>query len=230
MKFLQTPSLFVFTLLLVGCTSTPQQAIDFSLSSLSNDQSITVTTSEVPSPTMAYPGAGCLLCLGVAATANSNLSSHAKTLPTDELESLGSEVVASLEKQKVTVKLAEATFLKKELKKSASKTINAAKKDHSPLKSQFNTSHLLVIDFDYVGISRNYANYVPTSEPYAQISGAAYLVNLDTNEYEWYLPILEKNYSDGDWKEKPNYPTLSNAYYEAVARVREAILSAISTQ
>jgi len=50
------------------------------------------------------------------------------------------------------------------------------------------------------------------------------LVNLETNQYDWYLPIYEKN-TVGTWKEGPSYPGLTNAYYQGIAATRDKILN-----
>lgn len=219
--------LIFFVSFTVACTTVSQQAVQFSPTVVGDGASITVAMTEVPEPVMAYPGAGCLLCLGVAASANSSLSKHTKTLPIEDLEKMGAEVRDALVAKGLQANLVDEPFDFKALKKSSSKEENAAKKDFSVLREEFETTHVLVIKLDSVGIWRNYANYVPTSAPYANITGMAYLVNLETNTYEWYLPIAQQDFSEGEWKQKPDYPSLTNVYFGAIERVRESILSSL---
>jgi len=211
----------------VACTTVPQSPVNFSQINVGNEASITVVMSDIPDPGMAYPGAGCLLCLGVAAAANSDLSKYSKTLPTDDFLSFGEDAHNVLLERGIDVELSENIFVNKDLSKSTSKEMNIAAKNHSILKDTFDTTHLLVIRLDSIGMSRNYANYIATSKPYVNITGSAYLVNLETNIYDWYLPIEQQEYSDGEWNEKPDYPSLTNAYFGAIERVREAIISGL---
>lgn len=211
----------------VACTTIPQAPVSFSSGIIDDGSSVTIIMSDIPKPNMAYPGASCLLCLGVAAAANSDLSKYSKTLPTEDFLSFGVEVRDVLIARGVNAQLNDKTFINKDLKKSTSKEPNVSIKNHSVLKEQFDTTHLLVIRLDSIGMSRNYNAYIPTSQPYVKIAGAAYLVNLESNVYDWYLPITQQDYSDGEWNEKPDYPSLTNAYFGAIERVREAILSGI---
>lgn len=228
MKILKALFSLALISLTVACTTTPQQPVLFSPEVASENVSITVTMTELPDPNMDYPGAGCLLCLGVAAAANSDLSKYTKTLPIDDLAVIGEQVTSALEAKGYEVNLASEPLVIKELRKPANKDMNMASKDYTVLQKELGTSHLLVIKLDSIGMSRNYSSYIPTSLPYINITGAAYLVNLETNLYDWYLPIIQREFSEGEWNEKPDYPSLSNAYFGAIERVRESILLGIN--
>ena len=132
----------------VACTTVPQSPVNFSQINVGNEASITVVMSDIPDPGMAYPGAGCLLCLGVAAAANSDLSKYSKTLPTDDFLSFGEDAHNVLLERGIDVELSENIFVNKDLSKSTSKEMNVAAKNHSILKDTFDTTHLLVIRLD----------------------------------------------------------------------------------
>lgn len=224
-KLILTATLFT---IITSCASMqPQTPIEFANPKLMNNFSVTIVMTEVPSPSMWYPGADCLLCLGVAATANTTLSSHVKTLLNDDLNILGLDVEKLLSAKGLKVKFSDISFDKKKLNRVRSEIPNTARKDFTLLKDQYNTSHLLVIDFYRVGISRNYLQYIPKGEPYSDIAGTAYMVNLETNIYDWYLPFSENKNADGEWKEPKDFPTLSKAYYESLEQVREKVLSSL---
>ncbi len=228
MKFNKFGLIAILLALTVGCASVPPQLpIQLSKANLPSNTSITIAATEVVEPSMMYPGAGCLLCLGVAAASNSGLSTHVKTLPNDDLKSLQAELSSALQNKGFTVKSISEPFISKGLKKATSELSNAARKDYTALKDQYNTSHLLLIQFDRIGMNRNYSNYIATSAPYVAISGTVFLVNLETNTYDWYLPFTENNHPEGQWKEPEDYPNLSNAYYESVERIRDNVLSAV---
>lgn len=229
MQTLRTAILTVCMLSLVGCASIPpQQPVAFNKNPAQAEETIAVSISDVPDVQITYPGASCLLCLGVAAVANTGISTEVKKLNSDDLQPLGSELIEVLENSGHAVKVLDDKFSLKKLKKFESTEINAARKDYRPLKNQLQASHLLVVDLDYVGIKRDYASYVPTSEPYAIVQGLAYIINLTTNIYEWYLPIQQRHSPGQEWKNPPSYPALINAYYQAIETTREQVLSALS--
>lgn len=215
--------------LLTSCASTPPQgAVAFSSTSVNEGESIGIYIDELPKVGMNYPGANCLLCLAAAAAANGGVSGHARTLSNDEL---GSDFAADIARQfaqdgiKSTI-LQGAIDLKK-LKKSSFESDIQARKDYTVLASAVNNTHLLVVDINYSGLGRQYANYLATSPPYALISGSAFIVDLQSNEYLWYLPIVQRNSAGTAWKEPPNYPTLTNEFYKAIATVRDNILTGL---
>lgn len=57
----------------------------------------------------------------------------------------------------------------------------------------------------------------------AVVSGEGYLVNLNSNVLEWYLPINISKGADGNWDEAPKFPGLTNAYFQAIELGKEAI-------
>lgn len=228
MRFIKGAAGLLTAAFLFGCAATPPQTpIQFAKSDALKDASISVSMTEIDTPSMVYPGADCLLCLGVAAAANSTLSGYTKTLPTDDLSSLGQELVSKLTEKGLQVTLVDEPFSFKGLKKSTATTLNSARKDFTALKSNYKTTHLLVIDLPRVGVTRTYASYVPTSVPYVNVSGTAFLVNLETNALDWYQPLEVTLYAEGEWNEPDEFPSLTNSYFESVERIREKVFAAI---
>lgn len=215
-------------LFFVGCASIPpQHPVAFSKNLAQADNTIAISIGEVPSVAITYPGADCLLCIGVAAVANSGVSGEVKKLNSDDLKPLGAQLISALEESGHAVKVLDKDFKVKKLKKFESTEANAARKDYRSLKDELQASHLLVMNFEYVGVKRDYASYVPTGEPYAIVHGLAYLINLTSNVYEWYLPIQQRHSPGQEWNEPPSYPGVINAYYQAVETTKEQVLSAI---
>lgn len=224
MKLLKALSTLVLVSITVACATVQQYPVGFSSELVSDNATITVAMTELPEPSMGYPGAGCLLCLGVAAAANSDLSKYTKTLPSEDLVVIGEQVKNALAAKGFTVQLSEEPLVIKELEKSKGKIENQSVKDFTVLEETLGTTHLLVVQIDNIGMSRNYSGYISTSDPYVNIVGVAYLVNLKTNQYDWYLPITQQYFSETEWDEKPDYPSLTNAYFGAIERVRRSIL------
>lgn len=230
LKTIIKSTLLLCFVIFTGCAAVPPQtpiSFDEYSDSSANPKTITVTMDQVPNTGMTYPGASCLLCLGVAAAANSGLSSHAKTLDNSDLKSLGADVTDALGKLGFATELLDTPLELGKLKKADYIESTDARKDFTVLKETVGSSHLLVIDINYNGLQRGYANYFPTSDPYSLVTGVVYLVDLTTNQYEWYLPISEQNSAGQEWKEPPEYPGITNSWHQGVATVREQILSAL---
>jgi len=225
-------SILLLCLLFTGCASVKFQGpVQYNSPVPVEGNTITISSNIPDKPKMTTPGASCLLCLAAAAAANSGLTTHTKTLSHDELTALSSELSETLKSNGYNVSvLAEPINLKKLKKASEAIAPSDPVLNYSPLKQTLNSTHLLVINIKYVGFIRTYSGYIATSPPYSIVEGDAYLVNLETNQYDWYLPIYEKNSVGKNWKEGPDYPGLTNAYYQSIAATRDKILSTFQAQ
>lgn len=218
-------SILLLSLTISACaTYSPQIPVEY-IQTESSDKSLTISTKIAEKVQMSYPGAGCLLCLGAAAIANGGIAARAKELTNEDLVSLPTEVAAAMEKQGYTTTILDRPVDISKLSKVKFEKNSDARRNFKPLKEKLKASHLLLIDIDYSGFKRDYRNYFPLSEPYAHVTGKAYLVNLETNQYEWYLPIEERNSVGSEWKEGPEYPGLTNSFYQSIATVKDKILS-----
>lgn len=214
---------------LVGCASAPQAPVALESNRLNgNSGKVGVLMSTVPAADTHLPGAGCLLCLAAASVANSSLTSHAKTLPSQDLAGIRSDVVDALRRKGVNVVAIEDPVKIEDLPQASSSAPNAARRDFSSLKTKYQLDRLLVIDITQQGFERTYASYIPTSDPKGLVRGTAYLVNLGTQAYEWYAPINVLKATDKKWDEPPQFPGLTNAYYQAVEATRDAVLGPLS--
>ncbi|HEV8689245.1 MAG TPA: hypothetical protein VGQ91_03030, partial [Ideonella sp.] len=162
-----------------------------------------VLMSPVPAADTHLPGAGCLLCLAAASMANSSLTAHTKTLSGKDLESFQGDVTQALRRKGVDVVAITDPVKIADLPKGSSTAPNAARTDFSSLKAKYQIDRLLVIDITQQGFERTYASYIPTSDPKGMVRGTAYLVNLNTQTYEWYAPINAQKATDKKWDEPP---------------------------
>lgn len=214
-------------ILATGCAGKIQYPVALNYSAISENAKVGVVMAPVPGSTMNYPGASCLLCLGVAAAANSGLSSHAKTLDSTDLASLQNDVVASLREQGFDVKLIEQYEEESKLPKISSKELNTAKRNHSIYRTKHDVDYLVVIGFSYAGITRSYSSYVPTSDPAASISGLVRMIDLNTHLYTLYRPVNAYKTAEGEWKEPPAYPGMTNAYYQALEDAKDQVKKSV---
>jgi hypothetical protein len=209
--------------LLSGC-ATPQAPVSMSAQAFgTTGKNYGVLMTTMPVVDTQFPGAGCLLCIAAASMANSDLTKHAKTLPSDDLAKLDTQLGEVLRKRGVAVTMVPSFDLKT-LPDSAKGAPAFSKKDFSSLKAKYKIDKLLVVELGAVGFQRTYSAYFPTSEPKAYVGGAVYIVNLNDNSLEWYKPLAVLRAADGKWDEPPKYPGLTNAYYQSIELARDEVL------
>jgi len=211
--------------LLGACAGPPQKPVGFDRgTAVTPSVKIGVAMTELPKVDTHFPGAGCLLCAAAAAVANSSLTDHTHTLSAEDLAGLKSEVAARLRAEGATVTLIDEPLNLDQLSSSSGGAPNLAKKDFTPLRDRYQIDKLLVINITTVGIVRPYSAYIPTSDPKATVQGTGYLVNLASNTYEWYQPVNVSKSADGQWDEAPNFPGLTNAYFQALESGKDQFL------
>lgn len=223
----QTSLVVLFAYFLGGCASVEQTASlpDNYYSNTAADQVAVVTNSQLPAIGMIYPGANCLLCLGVAATANAKLSKHTQTFNHGSLENISEKIATALSQQGLNAKSTSGPNNFENLKKfpGFSSEAKFAKLDFRPLKKELNADRLVWIIFTGAGLTRNYASYIPTSEPSAFVSATVKMVDLNTNELIVNSPIYSSVPASGQWKEPPAYPGLTTAFYQAISDTESRI-------
>lgn len=211
-------------LLVSGCATVPQSPMQLTPNSLGAQSGrVGVVMTELPKVDTQLPGAGCLLCYGAAVVANSSLIDHSKTLPYEDLPKLKHDLVAALRAKGVDAVAIEAPIKLSELPK-AEKVPNGPDRDFSSLQQQYQIGRLLVVDVAALGFERTYSAYIPTSDPKAMLRGTGYMVNLQTKTYEWYLPVSIVKSTNQNWDEPPQFPGLSNAYFQTLEVARDTFL------
>ncbi|WP_334118947.1 hypothetical protein [Limnobacter sp.] len=213
--------LAVAAILLGGCATPVQQRIDLAdsyfLSGKAKEGKVGVVMVELPKPDTAFPGANCLLCLGVANGMHSALNKEVQAFSTAELKPLPYDVVSLLKKRGLDAVLIDEPLKIDALPDlNADDTVNKSRKNFTSLKAKYNIDRLLVVHFTALGVWRSYSAYVPTDLPKAVVVGNASLIDLATHSLEWYLPVTISRAADGDWDEPPKFPGLTNAYYQVL--------------
>jgi len=213
-------------LLFVGCTP-PQAAVAFPTGKLNSSAGrVGVVMTAIPKVNTSFPGASCLLCIAAAEMANTTLTEYSHTLQIEDLPKLKVEVADLLRKNGVDTTVVEAAISIKDLPDAPVQGPNLARKDFSSFRSKFD--RLVVIDISALGFQRTYASYIPTSDPKGYLSGVGYLVNLKTNELEWYETIFVAKATEGKWDEPPKFPGLTNAYFQAIELGKDQFKSPFS--
>ena len=208
-----------------GCVTPPQLPVNLAQDSLNAQTGrLGVAMASLPKVDTEFPGASCLLCLATASVANSSLTSHANTLPYEDLPKLKNEVANLIRKKKTDVIVIPEDLKISDLADYGTAGPNIARKDFSPLKQKYKIDKLLVIDITALGFIRTYSAYIPTSDPKSLLRGAGYIVNLTNNTYEWYLPVVISKSADKNWDEPPKFPGLTNAYFQGLETGKDRLL------
>jgi hypothetical protein len=225
MKNYKTIAILLACVLLSACKTTPQSTIFLSPDTLSaKNGKVGVIMTALPKIDTTFPGAGCLLCIATASAANSALTKHAHTMSNQDFAKLKAEVADTLRKKGVEVTVIAEDFDAKSLKDVPESGSNGARKDFRPLKEKYHVEHLAVVDIRFAGFLRNYSAYISRGDPVATVEGRVSVVNLTGNTYELFQDLDVIKSADGPWAEAPDYPGLTNAYFNAVESCKDQIL------
>lgn len=228
-SILQKISALILCTIMAGCVGTPQGPIPLNSSDLLvDDTRVGVAMTAMPEVKLVLPGADCLLCIAAAATANSALSKHSKTLDGSDLGKLRDDVIAALREQGVNAIAIDTEIEIAKLPKFKSKEENAPERDFTAIAQTNEVDQLIVIVLNHVGVTRPYASYIATAAPSAAVQGMAFVVDPSDNSYSWYHPIANFLEAEGEWKEPPDYPGITNAFYQVVEQTRDDVLTPLS--
>ena len=214
--------------LLGGCATPIQRALnlpaDYLATTKAKQGRMGVVMAELPKPDTAFPGADCLLCIGVANGVHSVLNKEVQAFSTAELKTLPSDLAGLLKKQGLEVVLIDEPLKMDTLPDIAAvEGQNKSRKNFSSFKAKHNIDKLLVVQFTALGVWRSYSAYIPTDVPRATAKGLAYIVDLNTQALDWYLPLPFSQAAAGNWNEPPKYPGLTNAYFQVLETTMDAI-------
>lgn len=214
------------TLLITGCATKPQRPIALNTEAVkASNTRIGVAMTALPKADTSFPGAGCLLCLATAAVANSSLTTYTKSLGHEDLPQLKATVAELIHKRGgQAVVIEEAIDLKLYADRTVPEGVNQARRDFSAMQKKYGIDKLVLIDIQAIGFERNYAGYVPTSDPKAVLRGTASMVDLKSHMLDWYGPIQIMRASDGAWDEPPKFPGLSNAYFQMIELGKDEVV------
>jgi hypothetical protein len=206
---------------LAGCAVPVQQPVElapgFFSAAKAKGGRVGVVMAELPKSDTQFPGANCLLCIGVANLAHAEMNKQVQSFSTAELQPLPADLVALLQKQGL-----DAVLIKDPLKIAdlpdlgAPDPTNKARKNFGALKDKHKVDRLLVVNITALGVWRSYSAYVPTDAPRAVLYGEASMIDLGNHALEWHLPLALSRAAEGAWDEPPKFPGLANAYFQVL--------------
>ncbi|NRF69017.1 hypothetical protein HLB44_18650 [Aquincola sp. S2] len=173
--------------------------------------------------------AGGLLQLGIVTAVTSKLTAHAKSLPTDELRAVESELMRALQKKGVAARSFSDSELMKTFKPDRfdAKDGTSHVRDMRPLRDRLGVERLLVVTVGQVGFNYPFSGVIPMAagDPMAYVGGEAYLLDLRTNAYQWYKKVRTLRGVGKTWDQPPAYPALTAKFFEAVEVAKEEIVA-----
>jgi hypothetical protein len=208
-----------------GCATRVQPAVPLAPSSMTTHGTrIGVVMTPLPKVDTSLPGASCLLCLMAANIANSSLTTHAKTLPYEDLPKLKEAIAEMVRKRGAEPVIIDEPLRLDDLPKATAAGDNRATRDFSALQKKYQLDKLLLIDFTQLGFERSYSAYVPTSDPKGVLRGSGSLIDLKTQSLDWYQPVIQMRSAEGAWDEPPKFPGLTNAYFQVIELGKDQLL------
>lgn len=212
-------------LVLAGCATPPPPATPLAKAKLTENQPrIGVVMAPLPKVDTHLPGAGCLLCMAAAALANQSLTAQVQQLPQDGLLQVKEDIAKAINKKGGQAVVIATEVKVDELPKFSGAGGLIAERDFRSFREKHKLDKLVVVEITTLGAERPYSAYVPTGAPKGVFRAVGYMVNLQTNAYEWYQPVEFLKAADGSWDEPPTFPGVTNAYFQALELGKDAIV------
>lgn len=216
--------------LLTGC-ATPQPPVPMDQAFWNEKQErIGVAYTPLPAPTVALTGQQGLLDYAVNSGMASGLRAKVETWDTSSLREIPQQAAALLQEKGYTVVKLDEPINVEALKKVPSEKTGFTAMDFQPLKAQNQIDKLVLFSFASAGTTRSYYSVAPTSVPVAQIVVSTYVIDLDDNRMLYYQPKVFSRAADGEWDEAPEFPNLTNAFYQALDSTQQDLLGVFRNQ
>ena len=165
----------LLTVLLGACATQSQPPIALQMEKLSSGANrVAIQLNEIPETNTTFPGASCLLCIGIARGAHSDMSTQIQSLLPEGLDTLPEKVAEVLQANGAIVSMVDNKVYLSNLTDFTGSIPGrrVADKDFRPLAAKLNADKLLIIDITGQGVSRSYSAYVPTDIPRAYVMGS----------------------------------------------------------
>ncbi len=216
--------------LLTGC-ATPQPPVPMDQAFWNEKQErIGVAYTQVPAPTVLLTGQQGLLDYAVNNGMASGLRAKVETWDASSLRELPQQVSAVLQEKGYTVVKLDEPINVEALKKVSSEKTGFTARDFQPFKAQKQIDKLVLFSFASVGTTRSYYSVAPTSVPVAQVVVTTYVIDLDDNRMLYFQPKVFSRAADGEWDEAPEFPNLTNAFYQALDSTQQELLGVFRDQ
>lgn len=224
-NFIKFAAILVSSVFITGCGSITQKPVSFDTNSLPTGANIIgVLQTKTPDLSVEFPGASCLLCIGIANATHGVFKDHVKTLNTSDLEPLQSDLISKLNSKGYKVKVLSSNFELSKLEKNSSTKEGYSKYNFANLAKE-GVNAVLVLEVKEIGFKRAYQNYIATEPMKAQIVANGFLVNIADSKLLWHKEYMLSRGVRGEWNVQPKFPELTNAYYSLIEEYKDSVLS-----
>jgi hypothetical protein len=215
----------IFTLslaLLTGCATVKQESIKLNSDSMPMNSKIGILVSYPTVMELNFPGADCLLCLGVAIAAHGELRDHAKTLTVNDMSELQSRIERRLRSKGYSSVVMRGMPKIDDLPKNPKSGAGFSQKDLSSFGKE-GVTHVFVLHVKDMGLRRNYQEYFPAGEPKARIFADVYIASVSDGRYQYFKEYDLNKASVQPWDAPPKFPGLTNAYYGLIEEFKDLL-------
>ena len=216
---------------LTGCVSmVPEQSLPSNYyATASQEESITVLLGDTALLFVIFPGANCILCKKAANATHRGLIEHTGNLDLSLLSDLRGRIATGLSERGFTVNAQSDVSIFEDLEEfpDFSSKEGFAKTDFRSLREAISSDQLLWVQFTWSGFQRFYFDFIPTSDPSAFVNAQVTWVDLKNNKLILKKYLNATAETDEEWKNPPDYPELSEAFYSAASEIERQILEAI---
>jgi hypothetical protein len=230
--------LFLFAILvpiMFGCASMPQVAELHKGADIFNDRSRVGVRVQVrdglPTVWESDPARGGnfagLIQAGLVALRTQKLTSHAKGLPVADLKEIEIQILKELTARGIdAVVIHEKDIKDFKPERFQAKDGSYSPLDLRPLRERLGIERLLTVSVIYLGFNYPFSGVIPiaSGDPMAHVRGAASIVDLRTNAYQWLRRFDVLRGVGEAWDSPPAYPALTEKYFEAIEIAKEEIL------
>ncbi len=221
--------LLALAAVLGGCASKAQQPLELD-NALWNerDEVIGVAYVEPPKPYVSMIGNQGLLDIAFNNSMAAGLKRKVDTWDVTSFREVPKQIAEELSSRGYDARAIEQPLQPAQLPRHKA-GLGYASQDYRALKQQHQVDKLILVSLSHAGTVRSYYSMVPTSDPVTQIAGLAQVIDLDDNRLLHYKPIALTRAADGEWDEGPEFPNLTNAFYQLLDNTEQQMISPFRT-
>jgi hypothetical protein len=193
------------------------------------DLKIGVAVVDFPKVGLHKKGGQGLLDMALVDAATGEFQAYLEQIDISTFEDLiGIFTTKCEEKGMSALKIDSFINLEEYEKFSAPSSGEYSKKDLRSLSDEYDINMLILLSIEAVGTIRSYYGFIATGRPKGYCIGKGQLIDLDNNEILWLYSMNEEEGShniEGEWKQPPDYPNLTEAIIDAVEYAKSTLES-----
>lgn len=216
---------FLFTALLVGCSSGPNVALNKQFWIENTQQPVVVALAQPPKAKLDLSGPRTLIGRVSSKTTTLMFSHYLKKFTVANLSQFESQFVQKLEANQISAKRYAGLVPTSKLQDFDGSDKTYAKLDYKPLAIRLGNNRLLLLSINKFGAKRDYVVVVPTSNPVAFCDAEGQLIDLKTNKILWRYTASKEKTSSDDWDKGSTYQGFTQALNQVIADAMNEVMA-----